>query len=132
MTDYATNRPLGQAGYVIQGSGGGGEGGTYVFADLDELDNIITKLEALAQEIRQDGRGLLRAAELANPPAEDHMSTGQASAYAASLNKARAHNEAMVSYAEHQLVKLRAARTTYVETDAESAARLRTIDEAGR
>ncbi|MFL6140672.1 MAG: hypothetical protein ACJ72N_02230 [Labedaea sp.] len=32
---------LGQAGYSILGSGGGGASGRYVFASLHELDGII-------------------------------------------------------------------------------------------
>jgi len=111
-------------------SGGGGEGGDYVFTDLDELGAIITDLEALTEEIRNDGRGLNQATELATPPAEDSMSTGQASAYVASLNKAKTHNDAMAAYAQSQLDKLKAARTSYAETDAGATARLQAIDGA--
>lgn len=35
-------------------SGGGGAGGQYVFANVEEIDSIITDLEAVKTEIRDD------------------------------------------------------------------------------
>jgi hypothetical protein len=52
---------LGQAGYAITGSGAGGAGGQYVFAGLEELDDIIAGWEALYVRIgtgAQSSRGL--------------------------------------------------------------------------
>jgi hypothetical protein len=128
----ATGRPLAQAGYVITGSGGGGEGGHYVFANLADLDTIITDLETLLADIQQDRDDLERTAGLITPPAEDHMSTGQADAVVTFLEKARTHNLAMDTYAANELAKLKAARQTYATTDDNAATRLRSIDEAGQ
>lgn len=112
-------------------SGGGGAGGQYIFANLEEIDSVITDLEAELTDILDDDQYFRQAIALATPPAEDHMSTAQVDAYRASLQEGRKHNQAVAAYAENQLTKLRAARQTYAEKDAGSAERLRNIDEAG-
>ncbi|MFC4853596.1 hypothetical protein [Actinophytocola glycyrrhizae] len=109
-------------------SGGGGADGQYVFTDLDELDGIITELEEIAVEVRDDLWYYDQAIGLATPPAEDVMSRGQVAAYIASLEAGREHNKAMLGYAENQLAKLQAARHTYAENDSGAAARLRHIE----
>lgn len=116
---------LGQAGYAITGSGGGGAGGRYVFANLGELDAIITAWEALRDRIfTRDGK-FKRAISLITPPADDDMSKLQAHATVASLRKAQAHNLAMFTYVDGYVTKLKAARSQYEATDMASAARLR-------
>ncbi|MPZ84080.1 MAG: hypothetical protein GEV28_28270 [Actinophytocola sp.] len=118
--------------YVPYGaSGGGGAGGQYVFANLEEIDGIITDLEAIKNDIRDDERYFRQAIRLATRPAEDMMSNGQVEAYHASLRKGWQHNKAVAAYAENQLAKLRAARQTYVDTDSGAADRLRNIDGVG-
>lgn len=89
--------PLGQAGYSITGSGGGGAGGQYVFADLDQINGIISDAERLLTDIRDDGASLLRAQQRVEPPAEDIMSVMEAEATVRSLDQAITHNQAMAS-----------------------------------
>jgi hypothetical protein len=116
---------LGQAGYAITGSGGGGADGEYVFASLEELDAIIAEWEALQQRIRHRATKLVRAKSLIEPPADDVMSQLQAKAAIRSLEKAEEHRQAMEDYAAGFVAKLRAARTQYASTDADNAAALR-------
>jgi hypothetical protein len=116
---------LGQAGYVITGSGGGGGGGQYVFASLGELDGIITAWEALRDRIAARDTKFKRAISLISPPAEDVMSRMQAHETVRSLQKAQTHNLAMYTYADGYVTKLKAARSQYAATDVDSAARLR-------
>src|SRR6266545_544483 len=65
---------LGQAGYAITGSGGGGAGGRYVFASLAELDGMIADWEALRDRIFARDAKFRQAIGLIAPPAEDIMS----------------------------------------------------------
>lgn len=112
-------------------SGGGGAGGQYVFVNVEEIGSIITDLEVIKNEIRADERYFRQAIRLATPPAEDEMSTGQVAAYRAALREGWQHNQAVASYAENQLVKLRAARQTYIDTDSGAAERLPNVVEVG-
>jgi hypothetical protein len=120
---------LGNAGYAITGSGGGGADGDYVFVDLAELDSLITEWTAIRDAIQTDGDKLMQAAYLIAPPAEDDMSEAQSAAMVASLEKAQGHNDAMFAYADSYLGKLTAARHRYAEDDDLNAARMRGIDE---
>jgi hypothetical protein len=113
-----------QAGYLVTGSGGGGAGGQYVFASLDELDGIIAEWEALRSRIKDRSAKLRRAIGLIEPPAEDMMSRLQAGAAIQSLWKAEEHRLAMEKYASTMLEKLRAAKAEYVATDADNAAQV--------
>jgi hypothetical protein len=120
---------LGQAGYAITGSGGGGAGGQYVFASLEDLDEIIADWEALRDRIQVRGRKLRQAIGLIESPAEDIMSRLQANTAVRSLEKAEEHRLAMENYAAGYVEKLRAARAQYAETDADNAAHLRNAGE---
>jgi hypothetical protein len=120
--------PLGQVGYAITGSGGGGAGGQYVFADLAELTAILTEAEAILDEIRLDWQDLRQARQLVRPPAQDVMSRAEARITAQSLDEAVRHNIAMADYMAAELAKLRACRDAYVSSGEESAARLRKVD----
>jgi hypothetical protein len=121
---------LGNAGYVITGSGGGGADGDYVFADLAELDSIITEWTAIRDTVQLDGEKLVQAQQATYSPADDDMSMGQAKALVASLDKAQAHNDAMFAYAEAYVAKLTAAREQYVAGEESNVARMRRVDEA--
>ena len=120
---------LGNAGYAITGSGGGGADGDYVFVDLAELDSLITEWTAIRDAIQTDGDKLVQATYLIVPPAEDDMSGAQSAATVVSLDKAQAHNVAMFAYADSYLGKLTAAREQYAADEKLNAARMRTIDE---
>lgn len=120
---------LGQAGYAITGSGGGGAGGQYVFASLEELDDIIAEWDALRDRIRGRGDKLAQAIAMIEPPAEDIMSRLQANTAVRSLQKAEEHRKAMEAYARNYVEKLHAARAQYATTDADNAARLHNVGE---
>jgi hypothetical protein len=125
--DRAT--PLGQAGYAITGSGGGGANGHYVFANLEELDSIIADLATLRDNIHSDDAKLVQAQRLITPPGQDDMSRMEAQTTVDSLDKAIEHNRAMATYAEAEIAKMRAARSAYANTDDKSAARLGHVNE---
>ncbi|MPZ81805.1 MAG: hypothetical protein GEV28_15960 [Actinophytocola sp.] len=116
------------AGYVVIGSGGGGAGGNYVFADLDELDAIIDEWTAIRDGVQADGRKLLQAQQLIVAPAKDLMSQLQPAAMNESLTKAIGHNAAMADYADGYVQKLQAARAQYGADDEQAAARMRSVD----
>src|SRR5207302_903190 len=129
MVGDTGSAPLGQVGYGITGSGGGGAGGQFVFASLGELDGIITDLEKLRDDIRSDGVKLNQAQQLIEPPGEDIMSRLEAKTTIHSLGKAIEHNKMMATYADTEIAKMRAARNAYANSDDEGAARLRNVDE---
>lgn len=129
MDGDSESAPLGQVGYAITGSGGGGAGGRFVFANVAELDGIITDLEKLRDDIRTDGDKLVQAQGLIEPPGEDIMSRMEAKATVRSLDEAIKHNKVMRNYAKAEITKLRAARNAYANTDDEGAARMRDVDE---
>jgi hypothetical protein len=116
---------LGQAGYSILGSGGGGASGRYVFASLQELDGIIADWEALRDRISARDVKFQRALSLLTPPAEDVMSRLQAQAMLGSLMKAQAHNRTMYNYADGYVAKLKSARSQYATTETDNVSRLR-------
>ncbi|GAB3460339.1 hypothetical protein [Actinophytocola sediminis] len=121
--------PLGNAGYSITGSGGGGSGGRYVFASLEELDAIIGEWARIRDEIRLDGRRIMQAQNLIRPPADDIMSRLQQSATNSSLDKALTHNAAMVTYVNSYIEKLSTAKSLYASDDEQNAARMRDVNE---
>jgi hypothetical protein len=121
---------LGQAGYVITGSGGGGTGGQYMFASLAELDGIITAWETLRDRIGAREEKFRRAISLISPPAEDIMSRLQAQTTLQSLKKAQEHNQAMYTYADGYVTKLKTSRSQYASNERGSAALLRRSGEA--
>ncbi len=116
---------LGQAGYAITGSGGGGAGGRYVFASLAELDGMIADWEALRDRIFARDAKFRQAIGLIAPPAEDIMSRLHAHTAVQSLKKAQSHNLVMHTYADGYVAKLKATRAQYATTESDSAARLR-------
>ncbi|MFC4854603.1 hypothetical protein [Actinophytocola glycyrrhizae] len=120
---------LGNAGYVVTGSGGGGANGDYVFADLAELGALITEWAAIRDTIETDGLNLLLARQQIFSPADDDMSKGQAEALVESLVKARTHNKAMFDYANAYVEKLTAAREQYAADEELNVARMRGVDE---
>lgn len=104
-------------------TGGSGTGGQYVFADLTELDAIITTLQTEIEGVRDDARYFRDAIRQATAPAGDLMSQRQVNAYRAALEKGGEHNKAVLTYLENQLAKLQAAHQSYAETEAASVKR---------
>jgi hypothetical protein len=121
---------LGNAGYVVTGSGGGGGGGgggKYVFADLDDLGDMIAEWTDLRDGIQFDGEQLAQAKYMIDAPAMDDMSRSQPAAVTRSLGVALAHNDAMQTYADSYVTELTAAMKRYADDDESHAARLRAI-----
>lgn len=113
------------AGNVAVGSSAGG---SYMFADLAELDDVIARWTNVRDGVQADGRKLLQAQQLIQPPAQDFMSRLQPLAMSNSLDKALEHNAAMAAYAEAYVQKLQAARAQYAVEDEESVERMRHVD----
>ncbi len=109
-------------------SGGGGAGGTYVFTDLEHLDRIIGRWQALHDDIVDDGFAVSDALRHIAPPAEDIRSVVQARAAAHSLATGQEHNQAMVVYTTTFLEKLHATRAQYASTEEHNTDLLRNVD----
>lgn len=123
-------KAVGNAGYGVWGSGGGGSGGQYVFASLEELDALKTEWTEILEATTSDGQGLLQAQFIIMAPAEDDMSTLQAGAVGKSLGKALEHNQSMVEYARTFIAKLAAAREQYGVEDEAAANNIGHVDES--
>ena len=106
-------------------SGGGGQGGGYVFADLAELNTMIDKWEAVQDRITKNNFKIRDAIGVVEPPAFDGPSTKQANTYVESLLKAQEHNDAMLKYAEGYIDRLKATRAQYANDDQTAADRQR-------
>ena len=107
----------------------GGQGGNYVFADLDHLDRIITRWTALRDDLADDRISIGRAIQKIAPPADDRPSVTQAKAAGASLHKGQLHNQAMVDYVNGYIEKLQATRARYAAIEETNADTLRNADE---
>ena len=112
-------------------SGGGGQGGNYVFTDLAHLDRIITKWTTIRDDLTEDGRQIFGAIQKIVPPAEDAPSINQAKAARESLRKGQLHNQAMIDYVDGYLEKLRATRAQYAATEETNTDTLRIADGQG-
>jgi len=108
--------------------GGGGTGGKYMFASVQELDLVIAQWKDVHEAIRADGDTISAAAGFVEEPAEDSMSVGQADATRQSLVRLKEHNEAMRTYTEDYIKKLAASRASMVNTEQGNAAQLSNID----
>lgn len=111
-------------------SGGGGQGGTYLFANLAELDRLIAKWEAVRTRISVTGNNIGMAAEWVRPPADDDSSVRQAKALASSLNAAVEHNKKMFEYASGYIDKLNVTRAQYAADDQAGVGHLRNANGA--
>lgn len=109
--------PAGSIYMPYGASGGGGQGGSFVFADLDHLDSIITRWSTLRDDIDSDGYNVDEAIRKIVPPADDKLSIAQAKAARASLIKGRQHNAAMFDYVNGFIEKLRATRAQYIAAE---------------
>ena len=111
-------------------SGGGGHGGNFVFTDLAELANMITRWADLRERIQARGEESSVAAAQVGPPADDDPSTVQAQTLMTSLTAALDHNDAMVDYAAGYITKLEAARDQYATDDQTAADDIRRAEQA--
>jgi len=109
-------------------AGGGGSGGQYMFANIQELDAVIAQWKDVYQAILADGDTIDAAASFVEEPAHDGMSVGQADATRLSMVTLKKHNLDMQSYAEEYIKKLVASRDSMANTDQGNAAQLGSID----
>lgn len=111
-------------------SGGGGTGGQFMFANLDELDAVITRWEEERDGIIADQRVIRDAYDSIAPPAGDMMSNVQIGASQTSLANLYQHNDAMLRYAENYIAKLRSSREQMAVMDEGARDNLRNVREA--
>jgi hypothetical protein len=91
-------------------AGGGGTGGQFMFASLEELDGIIAKWKEERDGIIADRDAILAAQDTVAPPAGDTMSVELTEASKSSLAAMKQHSEAMLKYANDYIAKLYASR----------------------
>lgn len=111
-------------------SGGGGAGGQFMFANVDELDVVITKWNSQRDEIQEDQERIIAAYHEIAEPAADEMSRGQANAARSSLISMWEHNFQMLQYTDNYIEKLTLARSDMATMDEDAATSLRTTYEA--
>jgi hypothetical protein len=98
-------------------AGGGGTGGQFMFASIEELDGVITQWKDQREAILRDGRKVRDAAAFITAPAGDSMSTTMADTTMQSLDALYEHNQAMFNYADAYIQKLEASRASMTNTD---------------
>ncbi len=91
-------------------AGGGGKGGQFMFASVDELNGVIKQWETMRDDIQDDKDKIADAYFKIKAPAGDVMSQGQASASRDSLANLWQHSDAMLKYADNYITKLYESR----------------------
>lgn len=94
-----------------------GHSGGYQLADDAYIDQMIDRWRALHEAIDQHGWQISTAIQQVFPPARDRPSGSQASAYVASLLRAKKHNQGMSDYATAYLDRLDASRGRYAQLE---------------
>src|SRR5689334_16808241 len=97
--------------------GGGTPNGSWVFTDLDELDQLIHQWTDIQRALARRVFVIDQTTHVAVPPASDMMSKIQADALRQSLSAMQRHALDMVAYAETYVAKLREARSAYSVTE---------------
>jgi hypothetical protein len=108
-------------------AGGGGTGGQFMFASLDELDPIIKRWETERDGILADRNVISDAYYSLAKPAGDPMSSDLTSASRDSIANLWNHSQAMLEYAENYIQKLKASRTQMAVMDEGSRDHFRSI-----
>ncbi|MFL6124462.1 hypothetical protein [Actinophytocola sp.] len=108
-------------------AGGGGTGGQFMFASLDDLNGVIKKWEDERDSIRDDRDAIADAYYAIKDPAGDPMSRGQASASRDSLANMWNHSNAMLNYANNYIEKLKASHAQISAMEDGAHARMRSI-----
>lgn len=108
-------------------SGGGGTGGQFMFASLEQLDTVIARWEEERDGILVDRAEITDAYHSITEPAADNMSAYQANASRDSLANMFQHNNAMLRYAENYIAKLYASRKQIAIMEDGARDRLRSI-----
>jgi hypothetical protein len=108
-------------------SGGGGTGGQFMFASLEQLDTVIARWEEERDGILADRREIYDAYNSITEPAGDNMSAYQANASRDSLANMFHHNSAMLRYAENYIAKLYASREQIAVMEDGARDRMRSV-----
>ncbi len=98
-------------------AGGGGTGGQFMFASLEELDAVINKWKDERDGIYADRNAISDAYGLVKSPAGDMMSLSQTEASKHSLAAMWQHSNAMLKYADDYIAKLYASRVQMATQD---------------
>ncbi|GAB3879111.1 hypothetical protein ACFQ1S_03330 [Kibdelosporangium lantanae] len=101
--------------------GGGTPNGSWVFTDLNELDQVIHQWTDIQSTLTHRVFAIERTTFAAIPPATDMMSEIQVDALKKSLTAMRQHAIDMAVYAETYVAKLREARSAYAVTEQNNA-----------
>lgn len=91
-------------------TGGGGAGGTYMFASLEELDSVIGQWEELIEELKADQVRIEDANGGLAEPAGDKVSGRNVSVSRETVAQMRKHNDTLLRYAAGYTAKLKASR----------------------
>jgi hypothetical protein len=98
-------------------AGGGGTGGQFMFANVAELDSVISQWKDQREAIYADGVKIRQAMDVIVAPAGDAMSGGMANSATTSLDVLFRHNQEMRKYADAYIQKLEASRMSMANTD---------------
>ena len=98
-------------------TGGGGGGGSYMFASLEELDGVIQQWQDLIDDIKTDQGNIESAVILANQPAGDDVSSQNFRRSSDVVTAMQKHNEQLLVYAQHYVVKLKECRAQMSTTE---------------
>ena len=96
---------------------GGGGSGSYMFANLAELDGVIQQWQNLVDELEADTKQVDSAVRQLARPAGDHVSDTNFSQSTEVLHAMRKHNEMLGAYAAHYVAKLKQCRTQMTTTE---------------
>lgn len=108
-------------------AGGGGSGGQFMFASVDQLDAVIAKWEEERDGIMADRDAIADAYWLIEDPAADALSREQANASRDSLANMWHHSDAMLRYAENYILKLNDSRKQIVTMEDGAEAQMRGV-----
>ncbi|HEV7651416.1 MAG TPA: hypothetical protein VGP26_24965 [Actinophytocola sp.] len=98
-------------------TGGGGAGGSYMFASLEEIDGVIQQWQDLVDDIEADQRNIKSAGIEANTPAGDPVSGNNYNASSKVVMAMQKHNETLLEYAIGYVKKLQDCRTQISTTE---------------
>lgn len=113
------------AGAVSHRDGGGS--GSYMFANLEELDGVIRQWQNLVDELEADTKRVDSAVQQIARPAGDHVSEGNYNQSTDVLRAMRKHNEMLGSYAQHYVVKLKECRAQMSTTEQGNQTKMRRV-----
>jgi hypothetical protein len=108
-------------------AGGGGAGGQFTFANVEELDGIIRKWEDERDGIDADRKAIAEAYHMIKQPAGDIMSLTQMEASKNSLANMWHHSDSMYNYAQNYITKLMTSRAQIATTEDGAYQRIRNV-----